>query len=358
MASIGSVAVAPDWLREGTANRAVGILIPKGEDLINPHYLSAFFSTNIGIALLDTLKKGGLQQRINLSDLGNLQIPLPPIATQNKIASIQEKGYQKKFQKEAEARTLLDSIDNYLLGELGIQMPSFELATLTDRIFNSSSLAVASSRFDPHFHHPDFSNLVHSIRKTPHESLGQLVAFSHETWDRTIETQVIFNYIEISGVDLQTGEITATETSVAEAPSRAQMVVRANDILVSLTRPHRGAIAVADASLDGCIASTGFAVLRQLQTPNIDREFLWNILRSKICLRQMLQRSSGGNYPAITETELRRIVLPTPSPKVQSKIVAEIRQRQGKAKQLRAEGAQELEQAKQEIERIILGEQA
>ena len=63
----------------------------------------------------------------------------------NKEAAIEE----AKKAKEAEAQQLLDSIDGYLLKELGITMPNIN-AELTDRIFyvNYSDL---SNRLDPYY---------------------------------------------------------------------------------------------------------------------------------------------------------------------------------------------------------------
>jgi type I restriction enzyme S subunit len=102
------------------------------------------------------------------------------------------------------------------------------------------------------------------------------------------------------------------------------MLVRTNDIIVGLTRPHHGSIALIDENLDHCVASTGFAVIRDVETDEIDRGFFTDALRSSICLDQMLRRSSGGNYPAITEEELANTVVPLPPLDVQRRLVAEL----------------------------------
>ena len=66
------------------------------------------------------------QQRVSKDFLLNLLIPLPPLEIQQQIVDLYEKAYSEKQQKEAEAQRLLDSIDNYLLGELGITLPKEE----------------------------------------------------------------------------------------------------------------------------------------------------------------------------------------------------------------------------------------
>ena len=85
------------------------------------------------------------------------------------------------------------------------------------------------------------------------------------------------------------------------------MKTQDGDIVIALTRPHRGAIAQIKES--GVISSTGFSVIRKVVT-QIDREWLLFVLLSNLSLQQMLQRSSGGNYPAIIEDEVKRIYIP------------------------------------------------
>ena len=109
------------------------------------------------------------------------------------------------------------------------------------------------------------------------------------------------------------------------APSRAQNIVHKDDIIISLTRPHHGSIALINDDLDECIASTGFAVLREIKAPTLNRTYLYYVLRSQLCLNQMLQRSSGGNYPAITADQLMQILIPIPKPNTQNHIVSRMR---------------------------------
>jgi len=133
------------------------------------------------------------------------------------------------------------------------------------------------------------------------EPLENIASFSKEAWKPAQHKGDVFCYIEISNVDRNTGEAKAIETLVSEAPSRARKIVQIHDIIVSLTRPHHGSIAQITPELDGCVASTGFSIIRDVNEARICRDYLWYILRTKMCLSQMLQRASGGNYPAITE---------------------------------------------------------
>lgn len=177
-------------------------------------------------------------------------------------------------------------------------------------------------RLDPHFYNPIFLENVKRLKKYDCQRLEQLVKFSNETWNQLDYFENEFPYIEIGEIDIITGEIKNISSLKKEnAPSRARMIVRNKDIIVSTTRPNRGAISFIDESKDGYIASTGFAILRELKGNGLIKEYLFYALRLNTSLMQMLQRSSGGNYPAIVQAELEKILLPAPSKDIQEKII-------------------------------------
>ena len=117
-------------------------------------------------------------------------------------------------------------------------------------------------RFDPEFY------LELSLNDDL-KSLNNIVEFSKEKWNQKDYFEEKFPYIEISEINLETGEINNISwINKKEAPSRAKMIVRDGDIIVSTTRPDRGAITKISKKHDGFIASTGFAVIRKYKNVN------------------------------------------------------------------------------------------
>jgi len=229
------------------------------------------------------------------------------------------------------------------------------------KLFSECPLAFAvplsslKGRFDVNYYKPIYQNIIDKLKKGPFNvsRLGDIISLSNERWEKP--SAGTFRYIEINDIDTSSGEIIqAKELDVKDAPSRAQMMLRKGDIIVSTTRPYRGAIALVTEEFDGCVGSTGFAVIRTLKV-DINLEYLLYVLRSKIGLKQMEQRMTGGNYPAITPDELLKILIPLPPRDVQDKVVNEIRDKLSKAKKLRMEALKTLDEAKQRLEKIILG---
>ena len=180
-------------------------------------------------------------------------------------------------------------------------------------------------RLDPHFHSPIFRMNRSRIESHRHLAMKELCELSDETWDKAQYFQDRFPYVEIGAINCENGGIGGVEELMtAEAPSRAQMVVRAGDLLVSATRPTRNAIAIVPFDVEKAIVSTGFLVVRGVRSTLVAPKYLFHALRMEFCTKQFNQYSSGGNYPAITKDDFRKIIIPLPPLPEQRKIVAEL----------------------------------
>jgi restriction endonuclease S subunit len=346
-ATIGNVGVY-ESNEPSSINQAIAVVRLRNQEIL-PKYLCYYLKSGIGQGLLDFFKRPVARANINLEEISEIPVLIPPYIIQSDLVSSMDEARSQRKQKLAEADALLSSLDDYLLKTLGLEPPVKD-----DRKVFAIQISSISGRFDPHFHAPNFKNIYRLLSKTTTKKLGEIVQFSKDSWNPKDEEKLTFRYIEISNVKPQTGEAIWTETLTKEAPSRARMLVHGDDIIVSLTRPHHGSIAHLSEEFDGCIASTGFAVIRSV-SKLVNREYLWCILRSQLSLQQMLQRSSGGNYPAITKTELENIIIPIHEISIQEQIVAEIQRRRSESQRLRSEAESGWQAAKQWFEDQLLG---
>lgn len=288
-------------------------------------------------------------QRVPDAFLAELPIPCINKDEQNQMVDRMKAARTARRVKLAEADELLIGFDSFLIQTLGLTLPHVD----ERRVF-AVRYASAEERFDPHFHSPEFSQIQELLSQTHCELLGSFTTFSKETWKPEECTELDFCYIEISNVSPKTGEAAWSKVLTSEAPSRARMVVQEDDIIVSLTRPHHGSIAHLSNEFNRCIASTGFAVIRDVRS-DVRRDYLWSVLRAQFCLRQMLQRSSGGNYPAITESELSKVLVPIPDSNIQEIIAKEVHRHREEVQRLRNEAESELIYAKHWFEEQLLG---
>jgi type I restriction enzyme, S subunit len=119
-----------------------------------------------------------------------------------------------------------------------------------------------------------------------------------------------FIYVDISAVDNQLKEIVTPKTIAAtKAPSRARQRIRKGDVLVSTTRPNLNAVALVPPSLDGAVASTGFAVLRPIL---MDPRWVFSVVQSDDFANAMTALVKGALYPAVRPRDIHDYVMPVP----------------------------------------------
>ncbi|MBE9197108.1 restriction endonuclease subunit S [Synechocystis sp. LEGE 06083] len=127
-----------------------------------------------------------------------------------------------------------------------------------------------------------------------------------------------FNYIDIGAVS--TGKLVSQPRieRFADSPSRARRVIKAGDTLLSTVRTYLKAVYHCKYINKYTVASTGFAVL----TPknNTDPGYVGYVGQSELFINQIVARSIGVAYPAISETELGRCLVWFPTLKEQTQI--------------------------------------
>ena len=157
------------------------------------------------------------------------------------------------------------------------------------------------------------------MKHWPTKLLGDLVLPTEQRDPKENPTEE-FSYVDIAGVDNATKAIVTTKRIVgADAPSRARKVIRAGDIIVSTVRPNLNAVALVPNSLDGQICSTGFSVLRP--SPKVMSGYLFAFTRSPLFIDYLVARTTGANYPAVNDGEVKDVPLTVPPLAEQERIV-------------------------------------
>lgn len=131
-----------------------------------------------------------------------------------------------------------------------------------------------------------------------------------------------FVYVDISSIDRETKKITeAKPLTLSQAPSRAKQLLRAGDVLVSMTRPNLNAVALVPEQLDGAIGSTGFHVLRSRW---LRPEFLLRLVQSQRFVDEMSALVQGALYPAVRPKDIAAFTFAFETPAQQTRIVAKL----------------------------------
>lgn len=318
------------------------------------------------------------QQRVSKDFLLNLLIPLPPLEIQQQIVDLYEKAYSEKQQKEAEAQRLLDSIDNYLLGELGITLPKEEelLPQNTDknnsynldndnplvkkgRLFLTNLSEVTGKRIDPDYNKIYYINLLNAIKfvnNKPLKDLTSLIDYGlMPTQDYANSMEEGIPFIRVTNI-LNTGYIDMSDIKYIpfDTPRIENKLVKENDILMVQCGSTTGKVAIVPKQFENYLANSFSFIIRS--NNEILQEYLFYILNSSIIQKQ-IKRSQNivSVRPNTSKPAVENLLVPLPPLEKQNEIATHISQIRSKANVLMQQGKEILEQAKQEVERMILG---
>jgi type I restriction enzyme S subunit len=127
-----------------------------------------------------------------------------------------------------------------------------------------------------------------------------------------------FHYIDIGSIHREKKQIIEPQKTLGKsAPSRARQLIKAGDILVSMTRPNLNAVALVPEQYHNQIASTGFDVLRPVE---IDPRWLYGIVRTSEFVSAMSDLVQGALYPAVRPRDIRGYEIPLAPLKEQKRI--------------------------------------
>lgn len=178
--------------------------------------------------------------------------------------------------------------------------------------------------------------------------LKHVATCNDEVLSENTDPELHIDYVEISDVDSIDGIKCKTNYAFKEAPSRARRITRPGDVIISTVRTYLKAItSIKESDL---IVSTGFAVIRPKK---IDSTFLKYSLLYEGFIDQVIARSVGVSYPAITSTELMGIEIIVPPLAEQEVIAAYLDQKVGQIDAILSEKEAMVEQLQQYRKSLI-----
>ena len=257
-------------------------IVDADQTLLDDHFLYYFLRT---VDFGEFAQSEEDYPSLRLSDISELDIPIPPLAEQRRIVA----RIEKLTRRAEEARKLAADRET-------------ELDALLQALYSRMIEGV------------EWKTLV-SIRSVVEEK---------ETWNSRQDPRGQVEYLEISGIDNSLGRVIKTKTiPTSNPPSRAKKLIRVGDIVFGTTRPYLKNIAVIPENLDNQVCSTGFCVLRP-QTDKVLTEWLFAICRSDLVVEQVTPGQEKHAYPAVSDDAVLDSFIPLPDVSEQRRIVARI----------------------------------
>lgn len=311
---------------------------------IIPQYLADFLNSSLGRLQGRRVANGGVQLNINFSEVRSLRILVPPLDKQHRLVDELAAARASHHSSLVEATRLLDSIDDYLLAELGITLPPEPENTIANRMFTAQRRELAGWRFDPQALHPEREACITELQRKPFHPLHKAASFCRDLRTEIPEGAI---YVGLENIESNTGRYIPSNDK--ESVSSA-FAFRKGQVLFPKLRPYLNKVFFAP--FDG-LCSTEFHVLEGI---TIRSEFLALFLRSNLVVKQTKHLMSGNTLPRLQTEDIKTLLIPEVDDLVQQRIIGKAEHWMAEAERLRAEAKTELEAAKRRIEAMLLGE--
>jgi restriction endonuclease S subunit len=251
---------------------------------------------------------------------------------------------------------LLAGIDAYLLDKLGIATPT---KTAVKKTFYTTASKVTGGRLDPFYHHEDYALIERELHKSSC-SIVHLSSICNKITDGTHytptyqETGVVFLSVKnVRCERFETDDVKYISQKEHEALTK-RCKPELNDILLTKIGTV-GLAAVVNDSLPEFSIFVSLALLKPKQDL-VNPYYLSAYMNSSLAKFQSQRAVKGVGVPDWHLENIRRTEIALPPLEIQNEIAAHIQSVREKAKRLETEATAEIEQAKTEVERMILGE--
>lgn len=336
-----------------------------------PEYIFTFTQLNTYKDWVKAVQRPSGQPNINSEEYQSLEIPLPDIDKQHQIVDIINLAYLQKRQKESEAQKLLDSIDAYILNELGITLPEIK-TDLKSRMFYIPFNELTGRRLDSKKYSLNVKQLFAAIEKScyPIFPLKHYIkGCCSGEWGIDSDTDEIPNgYVKC--LTLRATEIDNNyNLNINENKAKYRLIkkdkfdkIKPNSLDIIIEKsggsddwPVGRVSIIEDETFNGLpLSFSNF--LMKIQIKDINPEYLYYFLKTmyNIGVTGSMQSQTNGIKNLIIKEYFEQAIVVPPLAK-QQEIANHIYGIRQQAKQLQEEGKTILENANKEVEQMIIG---
>lgn len=342
---------------EGGCSTEFIVLNSKDSNKISNRFLSIFLMLDCVVRQTKHLMTGNTLPRLQTSDIENLLIPLPPLSTQQHIIDLMDKAYKAKQEKENKAKELLDSIDSYLLEELGIILPLRANNTLETRIYTAKISALSGSRFDANYHQKYYRDLEKSLFSSPYPLVNLASLINNfkkgiEVGSSEYSQNKEIPFIRVSDITNNGIDFSNVQKFISASlfENLKAYKPKENELLYS----KDGTVGIcleADTSCDYIISG---GILRLELKAEVDKDFLCFLLGSYIMNVFANRVSIGAVIKHLNIGEFLNLKIPLPPLALQTQIASRLKNSKFQALSLEKEAKEILHKAKIDVEALLL----
>lgn len=334
------------------------LVVLKNKSTLLTEYIMIFLSSTIVLNQTKYITTGHTLPRLQMEDIRKLRIPIPNTKTQRLIVNTYKDAKKLKEQYLFSSSEELESIDTYLLQELGIVLPEMD-NSYSARVFTTTSKEVTGNRVDGFYNKPELNSFEKSIKVlTDKKLIDVLRGFSGVVYKRDDEREEGHAILRANNINVETNELDLSDIRYIdeEIQIKDSQKLCKNDIFMcsaSGSKTHAGKVAFIEEDTDFYFG--GFMMALRAKY-GVNARYMFEYMCSSIYKKLLYRRLGGTNINNVNYELIKDIPVILPDETKQAIIVEAILNKRKRAKELIKQANDTLIQAKEQIEKIILGE--
>jgi len=350
---VGRMAIASVAPDDFIGNTNQHMVIIKTKDKETSEYLANYLNLDIIEKLASRRSTGGTRPALDYQALKSI-----PIIEGIDFTHIRE-AEKIKEQKENDAKALLETIDDYILRELGIIIPEKD-NSLENRMFTVRFSEVSGERWDPEYYSLKYKLIMQALESSiyPKEPLRYVtdVLSSGKTPARNDYSEEKNNFPIIKVSSYKDDFIDLDKSGFTQKSQNP--LAKKEDIFI-LSAAHQSEYVGRHIKYLNVIPEKSTSYVGELICVRVNKKcnsmFLFSLLNTPI-YKDLLNREKTGQTSHVYGKDLKYINIPVPPIEKQNEISNHICMIRDKIKQLQQDANTVLEQAKRQIEEKMLKE--
>lgn len=333
------------------------------KSLIINDFLAVYLRSNLIVNQTKYLMTGNTLPRLQTEDVNNLQVPNISHHVQDLIVDKYKNATDLRSKRLMKVQSVLASIDIYLLEKLGIILPKQD-QQLYSRIFVRNYTEVMKSRWDCYFHqehfidfHEELNNGIYPVSSLKNLSTKITSGITPKSGgDAYVSSDEGIPFIRSGDINIDGNLDYSNLLYLKEETHNKEMKssqLQKNDLLIAIVGATIGQVGI---YLDDGEANINQAIALVRLKDELNPFFFKELIKSSIGQWNLNHLKRPVARANINLEEISTMRLIVPPIEVQNEIVEHIQQIRDEAKKLEDEANLVLDKAKQEIEKIILGE--
>jgi len=321
------------------------------QELFLPEYIFVYLQALYKTGYMDFIQNQttGIKN-LRLDDFFKILVIKPSITEQKKVAQKAIKSREEAKSLLEKAKTILASIDSFVLGELGIEMPEGG----AERVYSVWSDLLLGGRLDAEYYNPFYDLFYKKLSGGKYQlaKIEDIASYVFQGVGKNETENSEYTLLKVKNIK-RNNEIDFEDTEFVKSVPQNKILQNGDILSPFIGEAVRQCKFSVFENKEGKFAVDNNTGVIRIDGTKANSEYVAYALNSEIGNTQLKHLIGGGGVPFLGSENASKLKIPLPPISVQKKIVDKIKEQHNKARILRQEAEIVITEAQKQTAEMI-----